>query len=72
MKTLVLILFISSVVYSQILFDEFYINKTLRIDYYHTGDKINDTYSIDELLEEPYWGGSKSNLIEPFNYGNIK
>jgi len=72
MKALVLILFISSVVYSQILFDEYYINKTLRIDYYHTGDKINDTYSIDELIEEPYWGGSKSNLIEPFNYGKYK
>lgn len=72
MKKLIFILFISTVVFAQVKFNDYYEDKTLRIDYYHTGDNKNDTYSIDELLEEPYWGGSKSNLIEPFNYGRYK
>lgn len=39
-------------------------NKTLRMDYLHTGDK--DTSSIKFLAwkEEPFWGGPKRNLID--------
>jgi hypothetical protein len=51
-------------------FDEFFENKTLRIDYFHTGNKTEDFYSIDELKEEPFWGGSKTNLIDNLKYGN--
>lgn len=50
-------------------FDDYFENKTLRIDYFHTGNHNTDIYSIDELIEEPYWGGSKTNLIEIFDYG---
>lgn len=51
-------------------FDSLFINKSLRLDYFHTGDKTNDIYSFDELFEEPFWGGSKVNLVDPFGYGN--
>ncbi len=50
-------------------FDDYFINKTLRIDYYHTGNNLTDTYSLDQLLQEPFWGGSKVNLIDIFDYG---
>jgi hypothetical protein len=42
------------------------------MDYFHTGNKEEDSYSIDELIEEPFWGGSKINLIDKFNYGKYK
>jgi hypothetical protein len=58
--------------YSQVNFDDYFENKTLRLDYFHTGDKGNDYYSFDELIEEPFWGGSKVNLIDKFNYGKYK
>ncbi len=64
--------FTSSIVFSQINFDEYFLNKTLRLDYYHTGNKENDSYSFDELIEEPYWGGSKVNLIDTLNYGRYE
>jgi hypothetical protein len=72
MKTIFLIPLFSSLLFAQIKFDDYFQNKTLRIDYYHTGDSANDYYSIDELKEEPYWGGSHVNLIDKFNYGSYK
>ncbi len=50
-------------------FNTYFLNKTLRIDYYHTGNKTSDSFSFDELKEEPYWGGPHKNLIDKFNYG---
>jgi len=72
MKVIFLILLSITVTYSQIYFDDYYENKTLRLDYFHSGDKENNYYSFDELIEEPYWGGSKVNLIDKFNYGRYK
>ncbi len=51
-------------------FDKFFTDKTLRMDYYHSGNHETEFYSFDELIEEPYWGGSKVNLVDTFEYGN--
>lgn len=51
-------------------FDSFFQDKTLRLDYYHSGNNSEEIFSFDELLMEPYWGGSKTNLMDTFNYGN--
>jgi hypothetical protein len=72
MKLFALFLLLISVAYSQINFDDFFEDKTLRLDYFHTGDKENDYYSFDEMIEEPFWGGSKVNLIDKFNYGKYR
>lgn len=72
MRSIILFLLFISAAYSQITFDDFFEDKTLRLDYFHTGDKENDIYSIDELIEEPYWGGSKVNLIDKFPYGKYR
>lgn len=72
MKTLFILLCMSSLMFSQITFDDYFENKTLRLDYFHSGDKNNDYYSFDELIEEPHWGGSKTNLLDIFNYGSYK
>ena len=66
------ILFFSGISFSQINFDEYFLDKTLRLDYFHTGNKENDSYSFDELLEEPYWGGSKVNLVDTLNLGRYE
>jgi hypothetical protein len=72
MKTILLSLFTFQMISAQVIFDEYFENKTLRFDYFHTGDKNSDSYSFDELIEEPFWGGSKVNLIDKFNYGKCK
>ena len=71
-KTLFTILLFSNLIFPQVSFDQYFENKTLRLDYYHTGNSTEDSYSIDELIEEPFWGGSKTNLIDKFNYGKYK
>jgi len=50
-------------------FDDWFINKTLRVDYYHTGNFEKELYSIDQVKAEPYWGGSHLWLIDTLNYG---
>lgn len=66
------VLILSNFIFPQINFDQYFENKTLRLDYFHTGNSTEDSYSFDELIEEPYWGGSKVNLIDQFNYGKYK
>ena len=51
-------------------FDKYFHNKTLRMDYAHSGDNKHEEFYFEELLEEPYWGGSKHNLIDTTFYGN--
>ena len=53
-------------------FGDYFLDKSLRIDYFHTGDWQSEMYSIDKLIEEPYWGGTKTNLIDPFDYGKYR
>ena len=71
-KNLLFLVLIPFIVYPQISFNQYFENKTLRLDYYHTGNSIEDSYSIDELIEEPFWGGSKINLLDKFDYGKYK
>ena len=71
-KTLFAILLFPNLIFSQVNFDQYFEDKTLRLDYYHTGNSVEDSYSIDELIEEPYWGGSKTNLLDIFDYGKYK
>ena len=50
-------------------FSDLFVKKTLRIDYIHAGDSINEYYHLDDVKIEPYWGGSLINLIDTFQYG---
>ena len=72
MKKLFFLLLVLAWTQTQAAFDDYFENKTLRIDYYHTGNNVTDIYSIDELMQEPFWGGSKVNLLDIFNYGKYK
>ncbi len=69
-KILFILLFTFSIVYPQIKFDDYFVEKTLRLDFYHTGDKNSETISFDKLIEEPIWSGTKKNIIDQFGYGN--
>jgi hypothetical protein len=50
-------------------FNDHFITKTLRIDYYHGGDYQSEEYFLDQVKIEPFWAGSHINLIDTFNYG---
>jgi len=50
-------------------FDDWFTQKTLRIDYAHVGNSASDQYALETVRREPYWGGSKSWLIDETNAG---
>lgn len=50
-------------------FDTYFFDKTLRFDFFHAGNATDEAYFFDELKEEPYWAGSKSNLIDDSGLG---
>jgi hypothetical protein len=70
MKKILIFIIILSGFKANAAFDDYFLNKTLRVDYYHGGNKDSEYYFLDEYKEEPFWGGSKVNLIDHFNYGN--
>jgi len=51
-------------------FDQFFAESSLRVDYVLTGSNKTTTYSLKELIHEPYWSGSKTNLIDDLEFGN--
>jgi len=68
-----LLIFISSSVFSQnIKFNKYFKNASLRFDYIHSGTDKTETISKEMFKYEPYWGGTKTNLISPFDYGKYK
>jgi len=72
MKKTVFLLLLSLTIGVQAQFKDNFKNKTLRIDYIHSGSAEGEYYEFDTLYAEKYWGGSKTNLIDKFDYGNYK
>jgi len=50
-------------------FDEFFVDKTMRVDYYHIGDAKEEYITIDHVYEQGIWAGSKECLLDPFDNG---
>jgi len=53
-------------------FDQFFLDKTLRIDYLLAGNDLETNVYLWQLKEEPLWGGPHGNLIDPWNSGNYR
>lgn len=64
---LISLVFVSVVTFGQ--FDKYFENRTMRVDYYRVGDAKTDEVYIDEIIAEPYWGGSLVNLIDETKFG---
>lgn len=50
-------------------FDRFFTPRTMRLDYYHTGTKGQESIALDDVYEEGVWPGSRVNLIDTLNLG---
>jgi len=72
MKKLILILLISISLEGFAQFDKYFEDKTLRIDYFHSGNFEHEYYRPDEFIEKNRWAGSKINLIDSFDYGKFR
>jgi hypothetical protein len=44
--------------------------KTMRVDYFHTGGPgITETFSLDRVVNDGAWAGSRTQLVDPTNLG---
>ena len=50
-------------------FNESFIDKTMRIDYFHIGDAKTEIVTIDQIYMYGIWAGSRIHLIDEFNVG---
>lgn len=57
---------------AQVSFNDFFVSKTMRLDFYHAGDSRSEQVYFEQVKQEPYWGGSKTNLTDKFDYGAYK
>jgi hypothetical protein len=66
---LVIIPFLSP---AQIEYNSYFRNKTLRFDFLLGGNSKEVVVYPQETKQEPHWAGSKTNLIDRFNYGTYR
>lgn len=69
--TVLLFLLFPSVALSQIDFDRFFLDKTMRVDYHHIGTKGEERITLDKVFQEGPWPGSTRNLIDTLNMGEF-
>ena len=70
MKRIPLFLLILLPALSWAQFDTWFEPASLRVDYTLTGNDKSTTFALKELIREPYWSGSKTNLIDNLEFGN--
>ncbi len=66
------LLFLSLVMSAQVLFDEHFTDRTMRFDFMLAGNSTSTKVYPVSFREEPFWGGSLTNLTDPFGYGNFR
>ena len=50
-------------------FDAQFLNKTMRVDYFHTGGPSTEIVSLDRVVSDGPWAGSRAQLIDDTNLG---
>jgi hypothetical protein len=50
-------------------FDDYFVDKTMRIDYWHVGNKLDESVIIDRIYQQGTWAGNPAKPIYPFRYG---
>ncbi|MDW7679730.1 MAG: peptidase M64 N-terminal domain-containing protein, partial [bacterium] len=63
--------------WASVRFEKYFVDKTMRVDFFHTGIKNEEIVSLDKVYEEPallthqrqLWPGNKHNLIDTLNLG---
>lgn len=75
MKKLGLALFLISLLTSPAIsqdiemFNNYFIDETMRIDYYHIGNAAEEFITVDQIYKYGIWAGSRIHLIDDLNLG---
>ncbi len=50
-------------------FDQYFKEKTMRVDYFHTGDATHELITLERVVSDGPWAGSKTRLIDDIDLG---
>jgi hypothetical protein len=50
-------------------FDQHFLDETLRLDYYHTGNATEEHVSLDQMWRQGMYAGSRTKLVDDLNLG---
>lgn len=63
------ILACTTVARADVEFDRFFVDRTMRVDYFHTGGSGTEIFALDEIVSDGAWAGSTTRLIDDLNLG---
>jgi hypothetical protein len=72
LKILIIILILPTFSFSQVDFNKYFNTESLRFDFLLGGNNNEVKVYPEQIKQEPYWAGSKTNLLDPFNYGTYR
>ena len=50
-------------------FDAYFIDKTMRVDYFHSGGRGTEIFGLDRVVSDGPWAGSRTRLVDDLNLG---
>src|SRR5919199_5824052 len=50
-------------------FEDLFTDKTMRVDYFHTGNRGEEIIALDRVVSDGPWSGSRTSLIDTTNLG---
>jgi len=65
------LIFLAATAFAQgrVSFEQYFVEKTMRVDYYHIGSAKEETATLDQVYIQGPWAGSQTNLIDGFDNG---
>lgn len=54
---------------AQIIYTDYFSGATMRVDYFHTGTAEEEHFSVDRIINDGPWAGSKTQLLDDLNRG---
>lgn len=70
LSTLLILAVIStSLAGTNVNYTDYFTGITMRLDYFHTGTATEEHFSVDRILNDGPWAGSKTQLLDPLNRG---
>ena len=51
------------------LFDRHFVDRTMRVDYFHSGGRGTEVLALDQVVSDGPWAGSRTRLVDDLNLG---
>src|SRR5438874_11441255 len=69
MRKLFVLIFVTTSAFAA-QFDEVFLDKTMRVNYFHTGNRGEEIIALDSVVSDGPWPGSRTRLVDNLNLGN--